>query len=249
MNSTLSMGRLACVSNRWFFSAASAAAVMALSGCGSWQQLSVRDDNASSIAVRAAFRPQAWARDERPGPGFELGFERFRADSVRRLAAGETLILDNQNVTGPGDMDQSAVVRRAHVVYTHPIYFGSVFQLEPFLGLAHLRLRYRAMPAGSAVRPELNASTTGVFGGITPRVRVNDWVSVEARFSLMPNYDRVDVYSNAAEVAAVLTPVPALALRLGYAQRRVGVDFNADANWTQLDVRADGPFATLQFEF
>jgi hypothetical protein len=226
-----------------------ASAVAATSGCGVWQQLSMRDDNAPSVAVRAAFRPQAWARDERLGPGFEAGFERLRAHDVRRLAAGETLVLAGQTLTGPDDLGQSALVRRAQVVYTHPLYFGSLFQLEPFLGLAKVRLTYRASPAASALRPTLTASHTGVIGGITPRVRIDDRFAVEARFSLMPSYSGADVYVHGAEVAAVLTPVRQVALRLGYAQRRVGTDFDAGVNRTEFDLRANGPFATLQFEF
>ena len=237
-----SMGRAWCC---WAFVGAAAA----LSGCGALQQISVRDDNAPSVAVRAAFRPPAWARDERLGPGFEAGFERLRASDVRRLAVGETLVLAGQNIAGPDDLGQSVVVRRAQLVYTHPVYFGEVFQLEPFIGVANVHLRYRASPAASTSRPELTASTTGVIGGITPRVRVGERVSVEARFFLMPTLASGEVSSNGAEVAAVLTPVRTLALRLGYAKRGVGTDFDADALRTPFDLRADGPFATLQFEF
>lgn len=219
-----------------------------LSGCGVWQSLSVRDDESPSVAVRAALRPQGWAHSERPGPGFEIGYERHRAKDVRTLAAGESITVDTQVVTGPDTMGQRATVQLAHAVYTHPLYFGSYFELEPFGGVAQVKVRYRAEPANSVLRPELNTSRTSVIGGITPRLRLNEWMAVEARFSFVPRSD-ADVYGRSAEVAAVLTPVRQLALRLGYSQRRYGADFNIDTGWTQLDVRSSGPFATLQFEF
>ena len=249
MNPVVSIRRPGGAPGRGLAAVALSIATLALSGCGSRQQLSVRDDNAPSFAVRAAVRPQAWARDERPGPGFEFGVERWRASDVRQLVAGETLVLANQTLTGPDALGQSVVLRRVQVAYTHPLYFGEVFQLEPFVGLAEVRLHYRVAPGASPLRPELRASTTGVIGGITPRARVNDWFAVEARFSTMPSYRTAEVSSHSAEVAAVFTPVRSLALRAGYAQRRAGIEFDVSTNWTQLEVRANGPFATLQFEF
>ena len=229
--------------------AALAMALTSLSGCGVWQSLAVRDDNAPSVAVRVAVRPQAWAHDERRGPGFEFGLEQFRAHDVRQLATGETITIGSQNLLGPDPMGQVVTVRQAQVAYTHPFYFGDVFQLEPFVGLANVRVRYRAEPTNTALRPELVRSSTVVFGGITPRLRLSESADVEARLTLAPTLDVTDVYSRTLEVAAVLRPVSAVALRLGYAQRRVGVDFNVETNWTRLDIRANGPFATAQFEF
>jgi hypothetical protein len=222
--------------------------LVGLSGCGVWQSLSVRDDEVASAALRMAVRPQAWARSEKPGPGFEFGFERVRAQDVRTLAAGEAITLNSQVINGPERLGQRATVQVAHLAYTHPFYFGGYFELEPFGGLASVKVRYRAEPAGSPLRPELATSRTALIGGITPRLRLNEWAAVEARFSIIPLSDS-DVYGRSAELSAVLTPIPHLALRLGYAQRRHGADFRADPGWTQLDVRSSGPFAVLQFEF
>ncbi len=228
----------------------SAAALAGLSGCGAWQTLSVHDDEAHSVAVRAAFRPPAWARSDRPGPGpgFELGFERYRARDARSLGAGESITLGNQTVSGPDVLAQTATVQQVQLVYTHPLYFGDHFELEPFGGITQVGVRYRAEPTQSALRPEQKATRTTVVGGLTPRVRLNEWLAVEARFSFVPLLDS-DVYGRTIEVAGVLKPAPQLAFRLGYAQRRMGVDFNANSGWTQLDVRANGPFATVQLEF
>lgn len=228
--------------------AATLTAVMVLPGCGVWQSLSVRDDDAASAAVRVAVRPAAWARSERPGPGFELGYERHRAKDKRTLAAGESITVNNQVINGPDTLGQNATVQVAHLAYTHPFYFGSHFELEPFGGVANVKVRYRAEPAGSALRPELATSRSSVIGGITPRVRLNEWVAFEARFSFIPLSD-ADVYGRSTELAAVLTPIPQLALRLGYAQRRYGTDFKNNTSWTEFDVRSSGPFAVLQFEF
>ncbi len=228
--------------------AALAASQIGLSGCGVWQSLSVRDDNAPSAALRVALRPQAWARGERAGPGFEAGYERHRADNVRTLAAGESVTVDNQVITGPDALGQRTTVAVSHVVYTHPLRFGSYFELEPFGGIANVRVRYRAEPGSTPARPELNASRGTVIGGITPRWRFNEWLALEARFAFIPLAD-ADVYGRTLEAAAVLAPAPQVALRVGYAQRRFGAEFDAPTNWTQLDIRSRGPFATLQFEF
>jgi hypothetical protein len=228
-----------------------AAALAGLSGCGVWQTLSVHDDEAASVSVRAALRPSSWARSDRPGPGpgFELGFERYRARDARSLGAGESLTLGNQTVLGPDVLAQSVTVQQVQLVYTHPFYIGDHFELEPFGGITQVGVRYRAEPTQSTLRPEQRATRTTVVGGITPRVRLNEWLAVEARFSFIPLIDS-DVYGRTIEVAGVLKPVPQLAFRLGYAQRRMGVDFNANnSGWTQLDVRANGPFATVQLEF
>jgi hypothetical protein len=228
-----------------------AAALAGLSGCGVWQTLSVHDDDASSMAVRAALRPPSWARSDHPGPGpgFELGFERYRAREARSLGAGESITLGNQTVTGPDVLAQTAIVQQVQLVYTHPLYIGEHFELEPFGGITQVGVRYRAEPTQSVPRPEQKATRTTLVGGITPRVRLNEWFAVEARFSFIPLIDS-DVYGRTIEVAGVLKPVPQLAFRLGYAQRRMGVDFNANnSGWTQLDVRANGPFATVQLEF
>lgn len=235
--------------SRWRALLSALVPLVGLSGCGVWQSLSVRDDEVASATLRVAVRPQAWARSEKPGPGFEFGFERVRAEDERSLAAGETLTVNAQVINGPDRLAQRATVQVAHLVYTHPLYFGSHFELEPFGGLASVKVSYRAEPAGSPLRPELATSRTALIGGITPRLRMNEWAAVEARFSLIPLSDS-DVYGRSAELAAVLTPIPHLALRLGYAQRRHGADFRTDPGWTtQLDVRSSGPFAVLQFEF
>jgi hypothetical protein len=235
---------------RWLATLVPAALLASLSGCGVWQTLAVRDDEAASVAVRAALRPAAWARSDRtgPGPGFEIGFERYRAKDGRALGAGESITLGNQTVNGPDTLAQTATVQQAQLVYTHPLYFGDHFELEPFGGLAHVGVRYRAEPNQSSVRLEQKATRTTVVGGITPRVRLNEWLAVEARFSFIPLLDS-DLYGRTIEVAGVLKPVPQLALRLGYAQRRMGVDFKDNSAWTQLDVRANGPFATVQLDF
>lgn len=228
--------------------AAALGAVILLSGCGSFQQLPVRDDSAPSAALRAAVRPQAWARSDKPGPGFEAGFERVRANDVRTLATGESLTLNGQPISGPGGLPQRATVQVAHLVYTHPFRFGSQFELEPFGGLASVKLRYRATPAGAPAQ-ELATSRTALIGGITPRLRLNEWAALEARFSVIP-LSNSDVGGGSVELAAVLMPIPQLALRLGYARRSYGADFQSDPNFTtQLEVGARGPFAALQFEF
>ena len=226
-----------------------AAALAALSGCGVWQSLSVRDDSSSSVAVRAAVRPQAWARSsEHPGPGFEIGYERYRAQEARTLGAGESLSLSGQTLLGPDVMGQTATVRAAQVVYTHPFYPAEHFELEPFVGVANVKVRFRAEPASTLQRPELNAARTAFVGGITPRGRLNDWLALEARFSFIPLVDS-NVYGRSIELAAVITPLPSVVLRVGHSQRRLGIDFDTNTSWTQLDVRARGPFANLQFEF
>jgi hypothetical protein len=223
----------------------------ALAGCGALQQVSVKDDNASSVAARAAIHPQSWARGGGSEPGIEVGLVRQRASSSRVLGAGEVLVLGGQSVLGPDTANQVATVQQGHVAYNHRFRFGassgSGFELEPFVGVARYNLRFRLEPSASTVRPEVNEWHSAVIGGVTPRWRFNPWLTLEARIEGLGG-SRID--SRQVEAALVISPAPQLALRLGYADRRHSMDLvEPGTSWTRVELRARGPFAALQLEF
>jgi hypothetical protein len=218
-----------------------------LSGCGVLtEQVSVRDDAAPVVAARASIRPAAWSRREGSQPGIEVGYERFRADETRTLAAGETLNLGNQILAGPQTVAQSVTGQQAHVVYSHRFRFGSSFELEPFGGAARFDLRYQAQPAAAPLGSVLKESRTLAYGGITPRWRFNPWFALEARLAAG---EAGRAQARSAELAMVLSPAPSVSLRLGYAERRQEFEFFSSGVWTQVDVRARGPSATVHLEF
>jgi len=223
------------------------AALALLTGCGVLtEQVSVRDDAAPAVAVRASIRPLAWSRSEGSQPGIEVGYERFRAEETRALAAGETLNLGNQILTGPQAVAQSVTGQLAHVAYSHRFLFGSSFELEPFGGAARFDLHYQAQSAAVPLRSVLKESRTLAYGGITPRWRFNPWFALEARLAAA---EAGRAQARSAELAMVLSPAPSVSLRLGYAERRQAFEFFSSGVWTQVDVRARGPSATVHLEF
>jgi len=51
------------------------------------------------------------------------------------------------------------------------------------------------------------------------------------------------------EAAVVLSPVPNASLRLGYSERHYDTDGNIPGWYSEVNLRARGPMATLQFDF
>ena len=219
-----------------------------LGGCGSWQNIDLRDSNSPSVAVRATVHPEGWSRGDRPTAGLEVGYERYRANDVRTLGAGESLTIRGQTVTGPDTVGQQAVAQQVHLAYTHRLYFGPDFELEPFVGVAHFETQVSLSPTSSPLRPGIALRQWGAIGGITPRLRFNPALAVELRVTGM---GRDFAYSGIIyDAAAVWTPAPNVALRLGYAKRTYGgfID-NSGAGDVKLDVHARGPSFSLVFDY
>lgn len=217
--------------------------LVCLAGCGT-QRVPVTDNNSSALALRAAIYTQTAARGEHSGPGIECGYEGYSAKAARTLALGELFSLGGVDLVGPDTLRQRATVGRVHVAYTHRLRYGPNFELEPFVGVARVELRYRAEPTNSALRPALNVAQTGVIGGITPRWRFNEWLALELRIT-GANGRRTDSFSS--DAAVVLSPAPNLSLRLGFSEREQSARDEANTSW--IEVRARGPSASLLFEF
>jgi hypothetical protein len=226
---------------------AGATVSVVLSACGSVQSVPVRDNESATFAVRATVRPSAWRGGEREGPGIAVGYEGYRAKDTQTLAAGESIQLDGGTILGPDTLRHQADMRQGYIAYNHLFRLGSHFELEPFVGATRIHLKIKSTSADGTTRAVLNNWDTGVIGGVTPRWRFNDWVAIEARLS----YFNVSAWAHGQsyEAAVVLSPVPNTSLRLGYSERRYDIEDNIPGWYSEVNVRARGPMATLQFDF
>lgn len=221
---------------------------MCTAGCGTWQNIDIHDNKSPSVAVRATVHPEGWTRGDRPGAGLEAGYERYRAHDVHALPSGELVTIDKQTVVGPDTIGQEAVSQQIHLAYTHRLYFGSNFELEPFGGVAWFETKVNLTPAASPLRPGIALRQWGAIGGITPRWRFDPSLAIELRITGMGRDFR---YSGVIyDAGLVWAPVQNLALRLGYAKRSYGgfIDDNGSGD-VQLNVRARGPSVSLLFDF
>ena len=226
---------------------AAAAVALGLSACGSVQSVPVRDNDSAAFAVRATVRSSAWTGGEREGPGIGMGYEGYSAKDTQNLAVGESIQLDGGAIFGPDTLRHKADMRQGYLTYNHLFRLGSHFQLEPFVGATRVHLKIRSTSADGTTRAVLDDWDTGVIGGVTPRWRFNDWVAIEARVS----YFNVSAWAHGQsyEAAVVLSPVPNASLRLGYSERRYDTEDNIPGWYSEVNVRARGPMATLQFDF
>lgn len=218
-----------------------------LTACGALQSVPVTDNNSASFAVRATLRGKSGERNERSGPGVEIGYESYRARDTQTLAPGEVIVLEGASIVGPDTLHHEARLRQGYVAYNHLFRFGPNFQLEPFVGATRVHLRITTDTASGATRPMLDDWRTGVIGGVTPRWRFNDWLAIEARLS----YFNASAWAHGQsyEAAVVLSPVPNVSLRLGYSERRHDVEAVVPGWYSEVNIRARGPLATLQFDF
>lgn len=221
------------------------ASVAALAGCGSVQNVPVRDRESPVGSVRATFHGQSGARPA--GPGVELGYEHYTAKDTQVLGAGETVLLDGGSFVGPDTLRHKAQMQYGFVAYNHRFRFGERFELEPFIGAARVQLRMRTTRSSGVTTTTLDDSDTGVIGGVTPRWRFNDWLAIEARLS----YLKTSAWASGStyEAAVVLSPAPQVALRLGYSGRRHDIEPLVPGAGSEVNIRARGPLATLQFDF
>lgn len=218
-----------------------------LSGCGAVQSLPIKDNNSASYAVRASWHGRSGELNERSGPGVEVGYEGFRARDTQTLAAGQSLILEGGTVFGPETLRHDARLQLGYVAYKHLLRFGSSFQLEPFAGATRVRLKITSQTSGGNSLQVLNDQRTGLIGGVTPRWRFNDWLAIEARMT----YFNASAWAHGQsyEAAVVLSPSPNVSLRLGYSERKHDIDPVVSGLESEVNIRARGPLATLQFDF
>lgn len=221
-----------------------------LAGCGSVQNVPVKDNNSPAVAVRATYHSKvADAGGEKYGAGVEVGFESYRASDTQTLASGQFVAIEGgTRVNGPDTLNHDARVQELHLAYNHRIRFGEQFQLEPFVGVSRTHLKFNSSSASGANIPTFDESKVGIIGGVTPRWRFNESWAVEARMSYSV-YDGGWAHGQSYEAAVVMNPHPQVAVRLGYSERRYDIEPFLNGWFSEVNVRARGPVATLQFEF
>lgn len=221
--------------------------VAALAGCGSVQNVPVRDTQSPAGAVRGSFHGGGRDADRPSGPGVEAGYEYYTAKDTQTLAAGQSVVLDGGSFFGPATLQHRARLQYGYVAYNHRFRFGEHFELEPFIGAARVRMRLQtASAAGSAVTM-IDDRRTGAIGGVTPRWRFNPWLGVEARLSYLQASSRAS--GETYELALLLSPVPQVAVRLGISDRRHDIESAIPGGTSEVNIRARGPMATLQLDF
>lgn len=216
-----------------------------LAGCGNVQNVPIRDRDSPVGSVRATFHGKSGTRPS--GPGIEVGYEQYTAKDTQTLAAGESVLLDGGSFVGPNTLRHKAQMQYGYVAYNHRLRFGDHFELEPFAGVARVNLKMRSTPNSGVTVTTLDDRHTGFIGGVTPRWRFNDWVALEARLS----YLNASAWASGTsyEAAVVLSPAPQVALRLGYSGRRHDIEPVLAGAVSEVNIRARGPMATLQFDF
>jgi len=217
-----------------------------LAGCGTLQSVPIKDNDSAAYAVRGTWHAKSGEGARSTGPGIEVGYEGYRARDTQELAAGQSILLEGGSVTGPDTLRHEAQLRMGYVAYNHRFRFGS-FELEPFAGVTRVHLKVRTDTGSGRSIPTFDEVHTGALGGVTPRWRFNDWVAAEFRFG----YFNAGAWAHGEsyEAALVLGPVPQVSLRLGYSERKHDVEAFLPGWFSEVNIRARGPMATLQLDF
>jgi hypothetical protein len=232
--------------------ALAAAAALLTAGCGlSPQRLTVRDTKSNDADLLVSLRPAAWSRrDSGPSRGFEAGAQQYRAEGAQDLATGDTLTVRGSTITGPDVLLQKAKIATWHFGFADRFYFGPAFELDIGVGGMKVDLDYELRPQSGAVGAQPFArSVTLPYGAITPRYRLGEHIAIEARLVAAGLTD--DAEHRRYDATLVLRPVPQVALRLGYSDRRSRLVAYSDPVFSSVDltVRARGPMAGLRIDF
>lgn len=231
----------------WLGRVLAATTLVALAACGAVQSVPIRDHDSPAPSVRATIHSRSGPSGRSEGPGVEVGYERYKASDTQTLAAGQSLLLEGGSISGPETLQHEARMQYGYVAYNHRLRFGEHFELEPFVGAARVHLKVQSVVASGGTVLALDSRRTGVIAGVTPRWRFNDWVAVEARLSYLnaSAWAQGETY----EAALVLSPAPQVSLRLGYSDRKHDVQPAVLGWYSEVNIRARGPMATLQFDF
>jgi hypothetical protein len=224
-------------------------AAAALGGCYTPQALNIKDSEAMSYSARAT-----WRLTPTPRGGLEVEVGQVRGSDVQALPDFNTVTLGGRSITGPVTLQNEATLRHGHFVYNHLLFPNRPVEMEWFAGIAALRLDWTTTPTTPA-QPAIShrLGTWGGTGGVAGRWKINSNFAIEGRLSAMgtllgtPEYEGT---RGAGELVLVLSPVPELRLRLGYAEsstRMQGRDFrNSDS---EVSFKTRGPIAGLTFEW
>lgn len=221
-------------------------------GCGlNPQRLTLRDTHTNEADLQVSVRPAAWARrDSGPSRGFEAGAQQYRAEGPQPLATGETFSVGSAVINGPDVLLQKAKVSTWYLGFADRFYFGPAFELDIGAGGLRTDLDYELRPQSGAVGTQPFArSVTLPYGAITPRFRLGDHVALEGRVSVAGLTE--DAQHRRYDATVVLRPLPQVALRLGYSDRRTRIVAYGDPLFSSVDltVRARGPMAGLRIDF
>jgi hypothetical protein len=224
-----------------------AAAAMGLSGCGLVsQQLHVSDDSRVVASGRVVKRLGSGPG----GPGIELEVSRAEARGSQNIAANSSISMGGQFISGPTVLQHRAQVDNAHLVYNHLLFAGRPVELEWFAGGAWGRLRWDST-SSTPTDPALSARASwfGPTGGVLGRLNLAPTLSVEARYAgSIALSGAVDTSSRSlVEGALAFRPPGGLVLRAGFAEMRSVT--RPEIGYSELSVRARGPFLNLGLEF
>lgn len=222
---------------------------VSLTGCGAFpKELRLTDNAATVPAVRVVHRFEGSTRHG----GIEAEVDQVRASGPQSLSQFDYAQLGGQPINGPATLQHSARVQSAHVAYNQWLFADRPVQLEWFAGLGYTGVRWQTTgTAGtpSTALPTLTRNTGwgGPMGGLTGRWVLSPTWALEARW--WGQIERSLASGNqqtSHELALAISPVPALRVRLGFAERWVQLD--GDSLGSVLTVKSRGPMLALNFD-
>jgi len=165
--------------------------VSCLHGCSSSPvHSSVDDSRANMISGTLIIRPESWRSDSdrRGHSGIELGYEHQSGKGTQSLKTNEFVQYGSDvRLNGPQKLSHDVSVDHAHIAYNRLMSFGSHFQLEPAIGIAHDEVNIESNGMGSFLNNNTTGDTkiglrqtlTGVTLGVIPRWNFNHYFAVE----------------------------------------------------------------------
>lgn len=222
-----------------------AAAVVA-TGCGNITELRADDASSPLGSVRIQHRFGGGPG----GPGVELDVSSVRARGEQRLGDFQSATVGGQSIIGPAQINNTARVHQAQLLYNHLLFAGRAVELEWFVGGTWVQTKWESIST-RATDPRLAArkSWYGPAGGALGRLRLGPHLALELRAwgATDVSTDRDSGGANQAELALAFKPAPQMALRVGLAQHESTM--RPEQLDTRLSVRARGLFVGLGFEF
>lgn len=230
----------------------------------------VDDDQAPMIATTIIVRPESWRPvSERKGwGGVEVGYEHQSGDGVQDIKTKEYISYDLDNrFNGPQAVRHEASVDHGHVAYNRLFGFGSYFQLEPSLGVAHDSIYIKTTgivtyaPSAQLLGSQTiryHQSVTGFTAGMIPRWNFNHWFGVEVPMRIGVGFaSRADSVSSLSShdngitelinPTLIFRPVKNVSLGVGYAVRSQHVETSLDES--NLDLDFQGFSAAIRVTF
>lgn len=222
-------------------------AILLLSGCGvASQQLHVSDSSHVVASARVVKRFGTGPG----GPGIELEVSRVKAEGSQFITATSNVDVGKVNLTGPATLQHSAQLDGGRLVYNHLLFAGRSVELEWFAGGAWGRLRWDST-SSVTTDPALRARASwyGPTGGALARLHAGPGLSLEGRYAGMVALSgAVGTHSGSlVEAALAFRPQGGLVLRGGYAESRSAT--RTEVGYSELSIRARGPFLNLGLEF